>query len=228
MIRLIAALFLLAGTMGVARAESVPVGTALVLLIDVSGSVDNEEYELQKQGVASAFRDPAVVKAVWNQPYGRMAVTVVEWSDSANVLIPWTVLEDERTTHHFSALLDAATRTSRGSTALGAALAFATDLFESCSCQPMRRVVDVSGDGVNNSGPLSAAAARDIAVSRGVVVNGLPITGDGSDIGLYDHYQSEVKGGQGAFILEAGGFEDFARALRQKLVLEIAMALTPP
>jgi hypothetical protein len=228
MIRLIAALLLFASTMGVARAESVPVGTALVLLIDVSGSVDNDEYELQKQGVASAFRDPAVVKAVWNQPYGRMAVVVVEWSDSANVLIPWTVLEDERTIHHFSGLLDAATRTSRGSTALGAALSFATELFDSCGCQPMRRVVDVSGDGVNNSGPLTAAAARDLAVNRGIIVNGLPITGEGSDVGLYEHYEAEVKGGEGAFILEAGGFEDFARALRQKLVLEIAMALAPP
>ncbi len=225
MIRLIAALFFFAGMVGAARAEPVPVGTALVLLIDVSGSVDNDEYELQKQGVASAFRDPAVVRAVWNQPYGRMAVTVVEWSDSAKVLVPWTVLEDEGTATHFSVLLDAATRTSRGSTALGAALAFATELFDHCGCAPMRRVVDVSGDGVNNSGPLTAATARDLAVARGVIVNGLPITGEGSDVGLYEHYEAEVKGGQGAFILEAGGFEDFARAIRQKLVLEIAMAL---
>lgn len=228
MIRLFAALFLLAGMAGTARAESVPVGTALVLLIDVSGSVDNDEYELQKQGVSSAFRDPAVVKAVWNQPYGRMAVTVVEWSDNATVVIPWTILEDESTARQFSALLDASARASRGSTALGAALAFATELFDACGCQPMRRVIDVSGDGVNNSGPITSGAARDLAVARGVIVNGLPITGEGSDVGLYEHYETEVKGGEGAFILEATGFEDFARAIRQKLVLEVAMAAPPP
>jgi len=228
MTRLVAALFLLAGMIGAARAESVPVGTALVLLIDVSGSVDNEEYELQRHGVSSAFRDPAVIKALWNQPYGRMAVTVVEWSDNATVVIPWTVLEDESTAQRFSALLDAGVRASRGSTALGTALAFATELFDSCGCEPMRRVIDVSGDGVNNSGAITSGQARDLAVARGIIVNGLPITGDGSDVGLYEHYDSKVKGGEGAFILEATGFEDFARAIRQKLVLEIAMAVPPP
>jgi hypothetical protein len=212
-------------TMAPARAESVQVGTALVLLIDVSGSIDSEEYALQKEGVARAFRDPAVVKAVWNQPFGRMAVTVVEWSDSANVVIPWTMVEDESSAHRLAGMFDDVIRTSRGATALGGAVAFAIGLFDSCDCQAVRRVIDVSGDGLNNSGPLAAAAARDIAVAAGIVVNGLPITGDGSDVGLYEHYEQEVKGGDGAFVVEANGFEDFARAMRQKLVLEIAYAL---
>lgn len=212
-------------TMGPARAESAQVGTALVLLIDVSGSIDSDEYALQKEGIARAFRDPAVVKAVWNQPFGRMAVTVVEWSDSAKVVIPWTMVEDEPSAHRLANMFDDVIRTSRGSTALGGAVAFAIDLFESCDCQAARRVIDVSGDGLNNSGPLPAAAARDLAVAAGIVINGLPITGDGSDAGLYEHYEHEVKGGDGSFILEANGFEDFARAMRQKLVLEIAYAI---
>jgi hypothetical protein len=212
-------------TMGIARAENEQVGTALVLLIDVSGSIDNTEYDLQKEGVATAFRDPTVVKAIWNQPFGRMAVAVVEWSDSASVVIPWTVIEDEIGAAHFAAMMDDVVRTSRGSTALGNAIAFAIDLFDTCACEAARRVIDVSGDGVNNSGTLSSAAGRDLAVQRGVVVNGLPITGDGSDTGLYEHYDTDVKGGAGAFIIEANGFEDFARAIRQKLVLEIAYAL---
>jgi len=223
--RFLAAIVAVLCTMGVARAQPAQVGTALVLLIDVSGSIDNTEYELQKDGVATAFRDPAVVKAIWNQPFGRMAVAVVEWSDNATVVIPWTIIEDDAGSARFASLVAGIDRTSRGSTALGSAIAFAIDLFDSCGCEAARRVIDVSGDGVNNSGALSSAAGRDLAVERGVVVNGLPITGDGSDVGLYEHYDSEVKGGQGAFIVEAKGFDDFARAIRQKLVLEIAYAL---
>jgi hypothetical protein len=225
MSRLLAAIVAMLCTVGAARAEPERVGTALVLLIDVSGSIDNTEYELQKDGMAAAFRDPAVVKAIWNQPFGRMAVAVIEWSDSAAVVLPWTVIEDEGTSARFAMMLDQVQRTSRGSTALGSAIAFAINLFDSCGCEPARRVIDVSGDGLSNSGALTAAAGRDLAVERGIVVNGLPITGDGSDVGLYEHYDTEVRGGTGAFVIEANGFADFARAIRQKLVLEIAYAL---
>jgi hypothetical protein len=222
--RLLPAVFALLCTVGATRAQSPPVGTALILLIDVSGSIDNTEYDLQKNGIAGAFRDPAVVRAIWNQPYGRMAVAVVEWSDTAAVVLPWTLIENEETSRRFATLVDRVERTSRGSTALGTAIAFAVDLFDRCGCEAGRRVIDVSGDGVNNSGALNAASARDMAVARGIVVNGLPITGGDSDIGLYEHYDAEVKGGQGSFVIEAAGFEDFARALRQKLVMEIALA----
>jgi hypothetical protein len=225
MSRLLAALIVVLCTMGTPKAEQTPVGTALILLVDVSGSIDNTEYDMQKDGIAAAFRDPTVIRAIWNQPYGRMAVAVVEWSDSASVVIPWTVVEDDVSAMNLAGMLDDVVRTSRGSTGTGAAIAFAIDLFDTCGCEAARRVIDVSGDGLNNSGALSAAAGRDRAVERGIIVNGLPITGDGSDAGLYEHYESEVKGGTGAFVIEASGFEDFARAIRQKLVLEIAYAL---
>lgn len=223
--RLLAAVIVMLCTVGAARAEQEQVGTALILLIDVSGSVDNTRYTLQKDGIASAFRDPAVVKAIWSQPYGRMKVALVEWSDASTVVVPWTVIEDEGSAMRFASMVDHIERASRGSTALGTAVAFAVDLFETCGCEAARRVIDVSGDGVNNSGALTSSAGRDIALQRGIIVNGLPITGEGSDVGLYEHYDSEVKGGQGAFIVEAKGFEDFARAMRQKLVLEIAFDL---
>jgi hypothetical protein len=222
--RLLAAVIVMLCTVGTVRAESPPVGTALILLIDVSGSIDNTEYDLQKNGIANAFRDPAVVKAIWNQPFGRMAVALVEWSDSATVVVPWTVIEGEDASRGFAAMIDRIERSSRGSTALGTAVAFAVNLFESCGCEAGRRVIDVSGDGLNNSGALTASAGRELALQRDIVVNGLPITGDGSDLGLFEHYENEVKGGQGSFIIEARGFEDFARAIRQKLVMEIADA----
>lgn len=222
--RLLAAIAFMLCTAGAGRAEPAQVGTALVLLVDVSGSIDNTEYDLQKNGIARAFRDPAVVKAIWNQPFGRMAIAVVEWSDTAIVVLPWTMIEDEGTSQVVATMIDSVVRTSRGSTALGTALAFAVELFGSCGCEAARRVIDVSGDGLNNSGALDASTGRDLALARGIVVNGLPITGDGSDLGLYEHYDAEVKGGQGSFVIAANGFEDFARAIRQKLVLEIAYA----
>lgn len=223
--RLLAAALVMFCTMGAARAEQTPVGTALILLVDVSGSIDNTEYDMQKDGIAAAFRDPAVIRAIWNQPHGRMAVAVVEWSDSISTVIPWTIVEDEEGALNLAGMLDDVVRTSRGSTGMGTAIAYAIDLFESCGCEAARRVIDVSGDGLNNSGGITAAAGRDRAVERGIIVNGLPITGDGSDAGLYEHYDTDVKGGIGAFIIEARGFEDFPRAIRQKLVLEIAWAL---
>lgn len=201
------------------RAEQV--GTALVLLVDVSGSVDAEEYSVQKDGIAAAFRDPAVVKAIWHQPFGKMAVTLVEWSDEIRVVVPWQILSDETSAHLFAAQVDLVRRSSNGSTALGQSIAQAIPLFELCGCEPVRKVIDVSGDGTNNAGAIPPSNARDLAVAAGIVVNGLPITGDGADQGLYEHYESEVKGGDGAFVIEAASFEDFRRALRAKLVLEI-------
>jgi hypothetical protein len=220
-VRLLAALLALLVFAQPARA--VDVGTALVLLVDVSGSVDDGEYALQRDGIAQAFIDPKVVKAIWNQPFGRMMVTVVEWSDTARQVVPWTLIDGADSAAAFAGLVAATSRSSRGSTALGEALVFAGGLLPACGCAAQRRVIDVSGDGVNNAGAVAPTAARDLLVSDGAVINGLPITGDGSDLGLLAHYEQEVKGGDGAFVIEANGFEDFARALRQKLVLEIAL-----
>lgn len=221
--RLLAAIAALLLLFGAARAET-PCGTALVLLVDVSGSVDAEEYALQRDGIARAFMDPAVAKAIWNQPFGKMAVTLVEWSDGQRVVVPWMILDGETSALAFAGMVASVQRSSNGSTALGEAIAFGAALFDSCPCEAARRVIDVSGDGTNNSGSISPDIARDAAVANGITINGLPITGDGSDVGLLEHYEEQVKGGEGAFVIEASGFEDFARAIRQKLVLEIAMS----
>lgn len=199
--------------------EPVTVGTALVLAMDVSASVDTAEYDLQKRGVAQAFRDPAVVRAIWNQPYGRMAVAVVEWSDSARVVVPWTIVDDAASAERLSGAVDAVQRTSMGSTGLGRGIAFALEVLDACPCVPARRVIDVSGDGRSNDG-IPAGKARDHAVELGVVVNGLAIV-DASEPDLVSWYEENVRGGLGAFVIEARGFQDFARAIRHKLVLEI-------
>lgn len=206
-----------------ARAEESGVGTALVLLVDVSGSVDDKEYALQRDGIARAFRDPAVVKAIWNQPYGTMAVTAVEWSDTQRVVVPWMLVSDAASAERFARAVAAVTRTSAGGTHIGDAIIFALELRDSCGCAAARFVFDISGDGRSNGGRVSVDAAREIAIGAGVTINGLPIVDD-TEPDLATHYREHVAGGVGSFVIEANGFEDFARAIRQKLVLEIADA----
>lgn len=224
----IAALVAAAGLFAYAPARGAePCGTALIMAVDVSGSVSDDEYKLQRDGIAAAFRDPAVHRAIWNQPFGRMAVTVVEWSSGPEIVVPWTIISDEVSSLLFAQQVDMTKRSSSGATAIGEAVLFSVALFESTPCLPARMVIDVSGDGLNNTGTSSVADARDVAVAAGIVINGLPITGAGADAGLVEHYEADVKGGIGSFVIEAASFEDFARALRFKLVLEIAGVHAP-
>ncbi|HEX6977971.1 MAG TPA: DUF1194 domain-containing protein [Alphaproteobacteria bacterium] len=208
---------------GTARSEQTPVGTALVLLADVSASIDAGEYDLQRKGIEAAFRDPAVIKAIWNQPFGAMAVTLVEWSSSQAVIIPWTIIHDETSALAFADAVSRAQRSSLGATHIGDAVEYAMSVLDACPCQPARRVIDVSGDGITNGGRRTADEARDMAVALGVTVNGLPIR-DPAEGDVRTHYEEHVIGGLGSFVAEANGFDDFARALRHKLVLEIADA----
>jgi len=206
---------------GAARSEQTPVGTALVLLADVSASIDAGEYNLQRKGIEAAFRDPSVIRAIWNQPYGAMAVTLVEWSSSQAVIVPWTIIRDEASALAFADAVARGQRSSLGATHIGDAIEYALSVLDTCPCRPARRVIDVSGDGVNNGGRRSADEARDMAVTLGVTVNGLPIR-DPAEGDVRTHYERHVIGGLGSFVAEANGFDDFARALRHKLVLEIA------
>jgi hypothetical protein len=219
---LIAAAFALA-TMGGARASDAPVSTALVLLADVSGSIDASEYDLQRAGIAHAFRDPNVIKAISNQPNGALAVILVEWSTTQSVVVPWTIVRDEATARAFADAVARAPRSSEGATHIGDAIMYALTAFDRCPCSPGRRVIDISGDGKSNGGRMPVDQARDAALDLGVTINGLVIL-DRLEQNLVEHYREFVVGGAGSFVTEANGFSDFARALRHKLVLEIADA----
>lgn len=208
---------------GAVRADQPAVGTALVLLVDVSGSIDDDEYALQRQGIAQAFRDPAVVRAIWNQPYGAMAITIIEWSSTQVIVLPWVIVNDAGSAEAFASTASTIKRSSSGGTYIGDALVFALAAFDSCPCTPSRRVIDISGDGASNGGRIGVEHARDTAVEAGVTINGLPIR-DPTEANVVDHYREHVIGGMGSFVAEANGFADFARALRHKLVLEIADA----
>jgi hypothetical protein len=192
------------------------VAAALVLAIDVSGSVSAERYVLQRDGIASVFADPEIERVLGDG----LAVAVMEWSDGHTVIVPWTVLRRRADAERLARRIAAAPRSPGISTELSLALLAAADLVDRCGCEAARRIIDVSGDGPNN-GPISTAIARDEVVARGIQVNGLPIVTP-AEPDLAQWYARNVVGGDGAFMVVAQGFEDFARAMRRKLLQEIA------
>jgi hypothetical protein len=217
------AVVLLSGASGTPLVERPPVGMALVLLVDVSGSIDDGEYILQRDGIAQAFRDPAVARAIRSQSYGAMAVTVIEWSSSETIVVPWTIVRDERDMARLANMVASVKRSSTGATCIGDAIVFALSAFEDCPCRPLRRVIDISGDGIGSGGWVAVDEAHEMALAVGITINGLPIL-DPDEDDLEPYYRDRVIAGTDSFIVEAHGFDDFARALRQKLIREIAQA----
>lgn len=219
-----------------------PVDLALVLLADVSRSVDDARYAMQKEGYRAAFRDPDVVAAILGGGEGRIAVAYAEFAGDAQArtVVGWTVVDGPDKAAAFADAVAAAGRPEPGETSIAAGLDLATGLLARCGCEPRRRVVDVSGDGPGNTG-LSVTAARDRAVAAGATVNGLAILDQGPEdpaalaarqllgfprapfhFKLPDYYRDNVIGGPGAFLVEAQGAESFGEALRRKLIVEIA------
>lgn len=203
-----------------ARAEE-RVTSAIVLAVDVSGSVDAERYELQRAGIAAVFADPAIQQVL----NGGLAVAMMEWSDGQAVVMPWTILRSVEDALALSARLNRVQRTPGVATELSLAMLAAADLLDQCPCRPDQRVIDISGDGPNN-GPVSTSIARDEVVARGITVNGLPIVTP-AEPDLADWYAKNVVGGEGAILEVAYGFRDFARAMRQKFSREVALRPKP-
>jgi hypothetical protein len=216
-----------------ARAEQVDL--QLVLAADVSRSVDAEEFALQREGYATAFQDPRVLRAIRSGPLGRIAVCFVEWSGEweQHVTVDWTVIRDEESAKDFAAALVARPRPFAGRTAIGAAIDHAVARFAQSGHQSQRRTIDVSGDGTNTNGKLPSVA-RDAAVAQGIVINGLVIL---SPVpmpwnpyhthppgGLGNYFQENVAGGPGSFVMVVEDFQSFAYAIANKLIREIAKA----
>lgn len=216
-------------------ARDVPVDLELVLAVDVSGSVDEVEAGLQRDGYVKALRHPDVLNAINSGFLRRIAVTYIEWAgmETQSTVVGWRLVEDEGSAYAFSKEIDGAPFTRGRFTSISAAIRYAVPLFDSNGYDGTRRVIDVFGDGANNVGGL-VTAARDMAVARGITINGLPIVNDRmnrfgpqmKDLDLY--YRHCVIGGTGAFIVVANDFQSFARAVRRKLVLEIAGIRPPP
>ncbi len=203
----------------------------LVLAVDASSSVSSEEFDLQMRGLSEAFRDPRVTEAIQATGDLGIAVAMVQWADNRRqyLAIDWTAIRGEDGAIAFATQIDATPRfVVGGGTAIGGALEFSARALEDNGYQGRRRVIDVSGDGRANQGA-QPAYVRDAVVAAGIVINGLAILNE--DPFLDSYYQDEVIGGTGAFLVTASTYADFADAILQKLIREIAgvpVAALPP
>ena len=206
-----------------ARAQT-PVDLELVLAVDASASVDPFEYRLQMGGIAAAIRDEEVLEAIASGPLGRIGIAVTVWADATlrKQHGEWFVVEDAASAEAFAGFVERFYRRISGGTGLGSGIAEAIRLMEGNGLEGVRKVVDVSGDGVETpprENVLLLPHARSMALARGVTVNGLAILTDVPD--LADYYREEVLAGPGAFVMAAGTYEGFAEAFRRKLIREI-------
>ena len=212
------------------------VDAAIVLAADVSRSINDEEFDLQRRGYAAAIVSDKLMEAVHTGPHGAIALAYVEWAGEGEqtIVVDWTVVRDASDAQKFAAALAAAPRSFVGRTAIGAALDFAMGLFGEMSVQADRKVIDVSGDGTSNQGR-PVGEARDAALKAGAAVNGLAIfnrraAAEGGYLalhtnppgGLAQYYRDNVIGGPGAFVLPIDDFGKFGDAMIRKLTAEIA------
>ncbi len=209
------------------------VDLALVLLTDVSRSVDDAEYKLEKQGYATALVNPRVIAAIKGGALGRIAVAYVEFAGHPDVrtVLDWTVIEDEAGARAFVDRLLAEPRSYWGRTAISTGIDHSVRLLAESGLVATRRVIDVCGDGTNNSGR-DIGSARDDAVEAGITINGLAIINENPVSwtfahvqppgGLVKYYRENVTGGPGSFVLEIRDFATFGEAMTRKLILEIA------
>jgi len=204
------------------------VDLALVLAADCSGSVHAEHYALQQRGYAEAFRNRQVIQAIRSGVTGAIAITYFQWSGYSlqTLVVPWTILRSDAEIASFATTMERADRMIfGGGTSPTGAIKFGHRLLEKSPVTAARRVIDISGDGRNNTGP-APAEARDAAVAAGITINGLPILHMEPDIDTY--YEQHVIGGPGAFIVPARDYTSFEAAVRRKLILEIAGTIVSP
>jgi hypothetical protein len=200
----------------------------LALAVDASGSIDADEFRLQREGYAEALAHPAVLAAVASKPRGAVAVAMVEWGSpgGAATVLAWTRLSDAASAHRLAAAVLAAPRSRQGWNAIGDALDHCVLLLDAAPFRARERVIDLSGDGPDLRSLRPAPAARDDAVAAGITVNALAVAAAGqvTRMGepLAETYRREVVGGPGAFVVTAEDRRDIARAVRAKLVREIA------
>jgi hypothetical protein len=217
----------LVGGLGAAwPAEARRVDLALVLAVDVSGSVNNERFELQRRGYAEAFASREVMDAIAAGENHAIVVTLVEWSGAGHQrqMIGWTLVEDATSAESFGSAVAEASRAFSDWTSISGAIDYSVALFAEAHADSTRRVIDISGDGINNNGR-SVTEARDAAVDAGITLNGLPILTEYPNLDAY--YRDNVIGGPGAFELTASDFNTFGAAILDKLVREIAGTTGP-
>ena len=226
-----------------AQAQTHTVDVAIALAADVSRSIDEGEFQLQRRGYAAAVTSPQFVQAVQSGVHGAVALCFLEWAgaDEQALVAKWMVIRDSADAAAFAKILLAAPRSFAGRTAIGAGIDFAVAELAADGVAATRSVIDVSGDGNSNSGR-PVTAARDDAVKKGITINGLAIINEktggipGTFLYLHTHppgglphyYRDNVIGGPGAFVLQIVNFDSFAQAMTNKLLSEISQASPRP
>lgn len=237
MLRVLLAVLSLLATSSLARAAD-EVDLLLVLASDVSRSVDQPKFQLQRDGYAAALNDKRVIEAIQSGAHRRIALCFVEWSGAGaqKVVIDWTLIDGAEAARKFSDALVEAPRSFADRTSISGAIDFSMEQFARAPFEGKRRTIDVSGDGTHNSGR-GLLAAREDALAQGVTINGLVILSErplpwnpehtNPPGGLAKYFQDNVIGGPGAFVMVAENFQSFGQAIISKLIAEIAAAPSP-
>jgi hypothetical protein len=209
--------------------KAIPVDVELVLAVDVSYSMDPDEQALQREGYAAALTSKEFMRALREGANGKIAITYIEWAGQFDqkVIMPWRLIEGPESADAVAAEIAAAPYRRASRTSISGGLRFAKTLFDTSGYRGHRRVIDVSGDGANNSGPL-VAPMRDEVIAAGITINGLPIMLKRANPGTMDiknldiYYEDCVIGGPGAFVVPIRERAKFIEAIHTKLVLEVA------
>lgn len=216
-----------------ARAQ-IAVDLELVLAADGSGSIDDEELRLQRSGYAEAITHPRVLAAITSGFHRRIAIAFIEWGapESQHVIVDWTVIGDKATAEAFAARLLAAPRVAFGYNSISNAIAYSRNMILTNGFEGQRKVIDLSGDGPQIGGaPLEMV--RVATLKDGITINALMVDSPGGHVAgpsgepLVEHYKHDVVGGPGHFVMVAKGREEFARAILNKMIHEIAGAEAP-
>ncbi|MEI2386215.1 DUF1194 domain-containing protein [Breoghania sp. JC706] len=210
-------------------APGTEIDLALVLAVDISYSMDQDEQRVQRLGYISAITAPDVLNAIASGLTGKIAVAYVEWAGATSqfTLVDWHEISDRQSAEEFAAALAEAPMQRAYRTSISGALTYAKGVLGKLEASPFRRVIDISGDGPNNQGEPVLAAREDV-IAAGIVINGLPLVLKRGPAGWYDidnldaYYERCVIGGAGAFSIPVRDINAFAEAVRMKLVLEIA------
>jgi hypothetical protein len=209
--------------------NAIPVDVELVLAVDVSYSMDPDEQALQREGYVQALTSREFMQALREGANGKIAITYIEWAGQYDqkIIMPWRMIEGPESADAVAAEIAGAPYRRASRTSISGGLRFAKTLFDNSGYRGLRRVIDVSGDGANNSGPL-VAPMRDEVLAAGITINGLPIMLKRSNFGTMDienldvYYEDCVIGGPGAFVVSIRERKQFIEATRTKLVLEIS------
>lgn len=206
--------------------QAITVDLELILAVDVSSSVDEEEYQLQIRGIAAAFRHPDVVAAVRASGGNGIAVAMIQWSDNEEQALVggWHVIKDNADATEYARIIRRAKREiPGGQTSIAGVLSFAIDEIEKNQFESSRKVIDVSGDGRSNNG-IHPMSIRDVAIEKGITINGLVILNEEPFLGGY--FERSVIGGYGAFMMVAEDYRDYAAMILQKLLREIGLPVS--